>query len=234
MNRLLALAFFVCLAVSARSQGFEVLPLQESYKSQIGELIKVPVRFKNTTDKNITLIVRKASGELGSTQRTFFCFDNNCQDQKVEDYIIKVEPGQTLSALQVALESGLSARESSVRFVVFNKAQPNLGQEFTINFSVEEKPEKGNIYNSRFITLHDVYPNPVTDNATVYYKILEDNVKARILMRNILGNLVGDYELNPAETQLRLKTEDLNAGIYFYTLYLEGESVITHKLIVKK
>ena len=48
------------------------------------------------------------------------------------------------------------------------------------------------------------------------------------------GNIVGEYDLNPSETLLRIKTEDLNAGIYFYTLYLDNESVMTRKLIVKK
>lgn len=234
MMRFLVLAFFAILTVSVHGQGFEVLPLQESYKGQIGELLKVPVRFKNTSDKTITLIIRKAGGELGSTQRSFFCFDNNCLDQKVEDYILKVEPGQTLTNFQVALDAGLSAGESSVQYVVFNRSQPGQLLEFTLNYSVEEKAEKANIYDSRFITLHDVYPNPVTDNATVVYKILNDRVSARIRLHNLLGNVVADYELSPADTQLRLRVDDLSEGIYFYTLYLEGESVVTRKLIIKK
>lgn len=234
MVRFLVLAFFVILTVSVHGQGFEVLPLQESYKGQIGELLKVPVRFKNTSDKTITLIIRKAGGELGSTQRSFFCFDNNCLDQKIEDYILKVAPGQTLTNFQVALDAGLSAGESSVQYVVFNKSQPGQLLEFTLNYSVEEKSEKPNIYNSRFITLHDVYPNPVTDNATVVYKILNDRVSARIRLHNLLGNVVADYELSPADTQLLLRVDDLSEGIYFYTLYLEGESVVTRKLIIKK
>lgn len=234
MIRFLVLAFFVILTVSVHGQGFEVLPLQESYKGQIGELLKVPVRFKNTSDKTITLIIRKAGGELGSTQRSFFCFDNNCLDQKIEDYILKVEPGQTLTNFQVALDAGLSAGESSVQYVVFNKSQPGQLLEFTLNYSVEEKSEKPNIYDSRFITLHDVYPNPVTDNATVVYKILNDRVSARIRLHNLLGNVVADYELSPSDTQLRLRVDDLSEGIYFYTLYLEGESVVTRKLIIKK
>lgn len=234
MVRLLTLAFIVILAVSAHGQGFEVLPLQDSYKGQIGELLKVPVRFKNTSDKSITLIIRKSGGELGSTQRSFFCLDNNCLDQKIEDYIVRVDPGQTLSGFQIALDAGLSAGESSVQYVVFNKSLPAQLMEFTLNYTVEEKSEKPNIYDSRFITLQDVYPNPVTDNATVVYKILNDRVKARIRLHNLLGNIVADYELNPADTQLRLRVDDLSEGIYFYTLYLEGESVITRKLIIKK
>lgn len=236
MNKALLLALFLlfCAAAAVQGQGFEVLPLQDSYRGQIGEIVKVPVRFKNTTDKTITLIIRKAGGELGSTQRAFFCFDNNCLDQKIEDYIVKVDPGQTLNTFQVALDAGLAAGESSVQYVVFNRAQPGQLLEFTLNYTVEEKAEKANIYDSRFITLHDVYPNPVSDNATVVYKILNDRVKAQLRLHNLLGNVVADYDLSPQETQLRLRVDDLSEGIYFYTLYLEGESVVTRKLIIKK
>jgi hypothetical protein len=106
--------------------------------------------------------------------------------------------------------------------------------EFTVNFTVTEKPEKQSLYSSRFINLHDVYPNPVTDYAFVEYKILNEQVKAKIIMHNLLGNSVGDYPLPSSESRVRIRVEDLNAGIYFYTLYLDNEGVMTRKLIVKK
>jgi hypothetical protein len=99
---------------------------------------------------------------------------------------------------------------------------------------VEEKPSRANIYNSRQIVLYDVYPNPAVDYANVAYKISNDQLQAKILVHNILGNIIGEYSLSSLESQVRIKTEDLSAGIYFYTLYLENEGVMTRKLIVKK
>jgi hypothetical protein len=215
-------------------QGFEIAPLQESYKGSIGETIKVPLRFKNTSDKSITLIIRKVNEQIGSTQRKYFCIDNNCLDPKVEDYIIKVEPGQTVTNFFVALDAGLDQNESSLRYLAYNKSNPNQSLEVDLNFNVEEKLGKANIYSSRHITVYDVYPNPAVDHANVAYKLNNDVVQAKILVHNILGNIIEEYALSSMEPLIRINTEDLSAGIYFYTLYVENEGVMTRKLIVKK
>jgi hypothetical protein len=72
------------------------------------------------------------------------------------------------------------------------------------------------------------------DYAFVDYSLTSDRVKAKIRVHNILGNIVGEYDLTTAESLMRIKTEELTAGIYFYTLYVDNESVMTRKLIVKK
>lgn len=215
-------------------QGFEIAPLQDSYKGTIGETIKVPLRFKNTSDKSITLIIRKVNEQIGSTQKKYFCIDQNCLDSKVEDYIIKVEPGQTITNFFVALDAGLDQNESSLQYIAYNKSNPSQSLEVDLNFNVEEKLGKANIYSSRHITVYDVYPNPAVDHANVAYKLNNDAVQSKILVHNILGNIIGEYALSSMETQIRINTEDLNAGIYFYTLYVENEGVMTRKLIVKK
>ena len=217
------------------SQGFELTSLLDSYKGLIGETIKAPLRLKNTSEKPITLIIRKVNSQIGSTQKNYFCLDNSCLDQKiVDDYVLKIEPGQVLNNFQVVLEAGLVSGESSIKYLVYNKSNPAQSIEFELNFNVEEKPEKENIYSSRFITLHDVYPNPVVDQAVVDYKVMNDQIKAKIVVHNILGNIVGEYLLPSLENFVRVKTDELSAGIYFYTLYIDNEGVMTRKLIVRK
>ena len=234
MVKSLLLAISIFAATCAYGQGFEIAPLQESYKGLIGETIKVPLRFKNNSDKPISLIIRKVTEQIGSTQRKYFCIDNNCLDSKVEDYVLKVEPGQSVSNFYVALDAGLNRNESTLRYLAYNKANPNQSMEVELNFEVEEKPDKATIYNSRYITVYDVYPNPAVEEAFLDYDLASDNVNAKILVHNILGNIIGEYALSSLEKRVRIKIEDQSAGIYFYTLYVENEGVMTRKLIVKK
>jgi hypothetical protein len=234
MRNFLLLVMGMIISFGVFAQSFEVTSLQDSYNGFIGEAIKAPLRLKNTSDKAITLIIRNVDAQIGSSQRNYFCLDNNCLDHKVEDFIVKIEPGQVMNNFQVVLEAGLVSGESSLRYVAFNKYNPGQAVEFDLNFIVEEKPEKQNLYSSRFITLHDVYPNPVVDQAVVDYKMNNDQVKAKIVVHNILGNVVGEYSLPASENFVRVRTDDLSAGIYFYTLYVENEGVITRKLIVRK
>ena len=233
MARLLLVGALILMNLWASSQSFEISGLQDSYKGVIGDVIKAPIRLKNTTDKPITLIVRKVSEQIGSTQKNFYCLSGNCLDHKVEDFLIRIEPGQFFEGFQIALEGGLVPGASSVKYVAFNKFVPAHTFEFDLNFSIEEKA-KENIYQSRNIQLHDVYPNPAIDHAFVNYKVLNDRINAKIRVHNLLGNVVGEYDLGAAENFIRIRTEDLTTGIYFYTLYVDNESVMTRKLIVRK
>jgi len=227
----------ICFLIAARgltAQSFELVGLQETYRGIIGETIKVPIRFKNNSDKPITLTIRKISDEIGSTQKNFFCLDKNCGDHQTEEFSVRLEANQTLTSLQVGLEAGLAQGFSSVRYLAFNKTNLSESFEFELNFLVEEALEKEDIYVSSLIMLHDVYPNPVTDHAFVDYNLLDNQVKAKIVIHNILGNAIDDYPLPASENKVKIRAEALNSGIYFYTLYLDNEGVVTRKLIVKK
>jgi hypothetical protein len=222
------------LSYGLAAQGFEISGLQESYKGTIGDVIKAPLNFKNNGTKPLTLIIRKASSQIGTSQKNYFCQDARCLDEGVEDFIIKVEPGQTLHSLNIALEAGLVPGMSSVHYIAYSKSNPHEALEIDLNFVVEEKPEKADIYTSRTLTVQDVYPNPTSDLAFVDYKIAEDNVKCRLILHNVLGNSVGEYDLSPLETKAKIPTAEITAGIYFYTLYVNGDAVMTRKLVVKK
>ena len=217
----------------AQGQNFEITGIQENYKGLIGETIKAPIFFRNTSDKTVTLIIRKVSSEIGSTQKNYFCIDANCLDQKVEDHIVKIDPWQTLTSFNVVLEAGLVSSISSVRYIAYNKSNPSETIDIDLHFLVEEKPEKQNIYTSRHISIQDVYPNPINDHAFVDYKILNDKIKAKIIIHNILGSQVSEYSLPTLESKVKIRADELNAGIYFYTLYIDNEGVMTRKLIVK-
>ena len=234
MRKSLLVCLFISFALGAAAQSFELSGISDNTRGNIGETVKTPLRFKNLTEKPLTIIIRRLQQQIGSTQKNFFCLDNNCLDEKIEDFVLKLEPGQSVASLQIALEGGLVPGPSSVRYLAFARSNPAHSIEFEVHFTIEERPDKSNIYQSRAITVKDVYPNPSIDHAYVDYQVTSDRTKARLRIHNILGNVVGEYDLSPYETLIRIKTDELNAGIYFYTLYVDNESVMTRKLIVKK
>lgn len=234
MRIFLWLVCFILITIGVSAQSFEIGPLQEVYKGYIGETVTVPLKFTNNTDKPLTLIVRKVSSSLGGTQKSYFCPDNDCLDQAVEDVALRVEPRQSLSNFQIALEAGLANGASSARYVVFNRYNSSETFEFDLHFAVEERSAKDDIYASPHIILHDVYPNPVVDYAYVNYNMINEEIEAKIIIHNILGNPIDEYSLPSSENRVKIRAESMNAGIYFYTLYLDNEGVMTRKLIVKK
>ena len=234
MRYILWLVMFGCCTFGVYGQSFEIAPLQDVYKGYIGETVKVPLKLTNHTDKSITLIVRKVSSDLGGTQKNYFCLNNDCLDQQVQDVIVRVEPRQTLSEFSIALEAGLANGISSAKYLVFNRHNTTETMEFELHFAVEERSAKEDIFTSPHIIIHDVYPNPVVDYAYVNYNVINKEVESKIIIHNILGNPIDEYGLPSDENKVKIRAESMNAGIYFYTLYLDNEGVMTRKLIVKK
>ena len=234
MRRLLLVSFFYFLSFAVFGQGFEVTGITDNYHGNIGEVIKAPLRIKNNSDRPITLVIKRIDSQLGTTQKNYFCIDGNCLDSKVEDYQLRIEPGQTTTTLEIGLYAGIAPGFSSSKYLIYNRYNPVDSYELEMNFAVEEKKPEKNIYSSRFITVQDVYPNPVTDFAYIDYRILNDQINAKITLHNILGNVLGEYELPSLENKVKVRTETLSSGIYFYTLYIDNEAVMTRKIVVKK
>lgn len=234
MGRLLPAVFLCFASFALTAQNFEIAGLEDSYKGAVGEVIQAPVKIRNTFDKPITLVIRRVEIQIGSTQKNFFCPDNNCLDQRTDTYTVRLEPGETLERFSIGLEAGLTEGFSSVKYQVFNKANPSEVSQLDINFVVEAKQEKGHIYSSSQITIHDLYPNPVVTSARIDYDIHQEHVKAKIIIHNILGSPLSAYDLTYGQNSVKIEAEQLNTGIYFYTLYINNESVLTRKLMVKK
>lgn len=234
MRRFLLSTVLAMISQGLVAQSFEISRLDESYKGSIGETIHAPIRVKNTSDKQITLILKRADTQIGSTQKHFFCPDNNCLEQRTDSYTIKLEPGQTLQNFSIGLAAGLSEGTSTISYTLINKANPADVTHLDLNFLVEGKREKNNIYVSSAITVHDIYPNPVATTARLNYSLHSEKLKAKIIIHNILGTALLVYDLPASQTSIKIDAERFNTGMYFYTLYLNNEGIITRKLMVKK
>jgi hypothetical protein len=221
---------FTLLWASLQAQQFDVLYASESVKAGIGETVQSTLRLRNNDSKPVYLVVRKVPYSLGSTQRSLICHKDVCG----EELTLKLEPGQLVTDIQISFYSGLSPGLSTSSYVVANKYSPSEAIEFDLNFAVEEPELRRSIYTSRLITMHDVYPNPAVESAQIDYKIHETKPSYTVIVRNLLGNIVSEYPLDPAEVKLKMRTEDLNTGIYFFSLYIDNVSVMTHKMMVKK
>jgi len=90
--------WFLAMALGINAQSFEIINAPApNITGVIGETIKVPLHLKNHSDKPITLVVRRLSAEIGSTQKNYYCVGGNCMDSKIEEYVVKLNPSETQS-----------------------------------------------------------------------------------------------------------------------------------------
>lgn len=234
MQKLFILLAIITASWTVKAQSFELMDRQEIYQTGLSENLRIPLRIKNNTDKSQFYVIRKVSSDLGGTQKGYFCIDKNCLESGLEEFSKRLEPGEILSGLYYTLETGLVTGQNNIRFEFFVKGQPNDLIDYSVTIAIDEKQAKQLVFRSKEITLHDVYPNPATDQAFIDYQLHNETIKAKMVIHNILGSAMGDYELPFVETKVKIRTDELAAGIYFYTLYLDNDGVLTRKLIVRK
>lgn len=220
-------------SLTGLTQNFDLIDRQENFRTPVGETLQIPLKIKNTSDKPQFYIVLKLQSDLSSNQKAYFCLDKKCLDPSINEFSKKIEPGETIN-LNYTIEGGISPGQNSIRFQVFPKGSPQEITEYAVSVAIHEKNDKPVLFQSKDITIQDVYPNPVQDQAFIDYRIHSEDVKAKLVIHNILGKPMNEYELPFSESRVKLQTEEFTSGIYFYTLYLNNNGVLTRKLIVRK
>lgn len=93
-------------------------------------------------------------------------------------------------------------------------------------------PQEDLLFSDNSISVRKIYPNPASVAAYLDYNLLQ-NIRAKITIRNILGKVVKEYDLNRGERKIRIPTTEFDTGIYLYTLSINGQAKSSRKLIVK-
>ncbi len=118
---------------------------------------------------------------------------------------------------------------STIRYVFFNQA--NTSDSVCVNISYSAYP-LGVFNQTAKDILSGVYPNPANNKVNFEYS-LNTSEAGFIIIRNLLGTVVKSSNISNEETRLSVYTGDLPEGIYFYSMDVNGKSLITRKLIVK-
>lgn len=221
--------------ISGAGQAQELLDLQTTYATTIGDQVRIPLRLHNASDKTHVFTVRLVQKDLHSGQRGVFCLDKTCLETDVTEFTRRLEPGETLTGLSFVVEPGLLPIQNNLTFEILTKgAITPTAAEYEVSLVINEKPAKPLVFQSKEITIQDVYPNPVSDQAFIDYTLHNEHVKAKVIVHNILGMAMGEYALPHTEHRAKIDADNLTPGVYFYTLYLDNNGVLTRKIVVRK
>ncbi len=236
MKGVFSIICLFAIATVSYSQSLQVVETKYSHNVKIGDEIRTVIRLKNLSENAVHVLVRREEAQIGSSQKTYFCWDGDCEEKSVDRTYIShiIEPGQILESFSSVFETGLNETSSTIKYVFYNRDDPSDLVEVRLTYSVKEKISSGLLYKSNDIQLSDIYPNPVTDIAYVDYHITNEDTEAEIVLHNLLGSLVAKFDLNPVERELKIDTNELKPGVYFYTLYVDKEGKVTKKMLVRR
>jgi hypothetical protein len=102
--------------------------------------------------------------------------------------------------------------------------------------SIAKNKVENVLYSGDDFYVSNLYPNPADEFIQIDYSIPAHITNLKIEIRNILGNSVTTkpYVLNPENKGIKISTSNLIPGIYFHTLYLDNNALVTRKLIIKR
>ncbi len=241
LEKIVYIALFTLFGFAAGAQSLEIVNTDANQHGIIGQDLRTVIKIKNISDKPIYFSISEVKKTIGSSQKSFLCINNDCDDGNIANrsgniasYVRKLMPGETDESIVAVLESGLVRGISTISYRVFNVKRPEDYVQIEMHYEIKELSDESLLYSSKTVDLTDVYPNPVTDVAIFDYKIKNDSKEAKIIIHNVLGSVAGEYKLNPFEQQLKVSVENYNPGVYFYSLYIDNEGVATKKLVVRK
>lgn len=98
----------------------------------------------------------------------------------------------------------------------------------TIDFDATFAQSVGeNAYNNQ---VSAAYPNPAKTIVSMNYNVHSDN--AQIVLHNMLGAKVEEYQLGGLQGVAVMNVEELENGVYFYSLVVDEKVISTQKLVV--
>lgn len=243
------LAFLAVIGwVSAQSLQFELGGMIYAdgetiictYVEEWGEMVQ-HMQIRNMTNEPVNVLVAKEHVQIVEGTQNSFCW-GNCYTPEV---FVSPRP-VTVEANAVSNENDLSfhhqidpeysgdpsnfiAGTSIVRYYAY----PEFAEDQKVCIEVWFAYNADGVAENHHVSLGHAYPNPASSEVRFNYELDSNcNVEARVY--NLLGQEVMRQGLNGLQGQLVLSVADLNEGIYFCNLMVNGQALKTEKFIVKK
>lgn len=236
MRGLILTVFISVLCSIVHAQSLRITNTPENVFGKTASEIGINISIKNTTEKPIEVIFYRKSNDINSGQESYFCVGKNCYSPETQTAIETKElrPGEVYDGFKSVLNSGLGKSVSKITYCFQNAANPADEVCHTLTYHVSTLSPNDILFFDNSISVSNIYPNPIDEIAIFDYSIKDPKVKAKIILHNVLGGIIEEYPLNEHETKLKIFTKSFSPGVYFYTLNVDNQNIITKKFVIKR
>jgi len=121
---------------------------------------------------------------------------------------------------------------SIMRYTVFDAVHVTDSAYFFVEFNA------GTVgltdYTNNKISVSNPYPNPAKSQTSFNYQLPANTTNASIKIHNLLGSVVKEVQLTGQSGKVNVNVNDLNDGVYFYSVVVNNETYETKRLIVSR
>ena len=198
----------------------------------IGEFIQY-MQLRNLTSDDLNVMVEKEIVEDLEGTSNLFCW-GSCFNENV---FVSPDPVM-VPANSVTSEFALAFHVTfnpdvfgKVHMRYFAYDEDHYDQRISINV-IFNKSNVG-VQESAAVRFGQAYPNPASSMVSFDYS-LNATDKAVVAIYNLLGQEVMKQSVNSLQGRVSVSVANLNDGIYFCNLFVNGCAVKTEKFVVKK
>jgi len=195
-------------------------------------LTSVGVYCKNNGTSLLSVKVRKKEISVVAGSQNYFCW-GSCWASSVYTSPDSVDIAH--DSMSYAFTGDYKAKDhmgiTTIMYTFFDMFNPNDSVCVVVNYdcsmsAVGEIPSEN-------IEFSNAFPNPANDHVAFNYSIPPSLNDCELIIRDLVGNIVSNILITDKTGTLKIYTDKLNNGVYFYSLLVNDKPSFTRKLIVR-
>ncbi len=196
--------------------------------STVSEMVAT-LNVKNTDTVSRIVFCRKQYINIVANTTNTFCWAGSCYPANVFLSLSAdtIGPGETNPLFSAHYEPNLNAGTSIIKytFSVSHGDSAWVYIKYTSTVGIND--------NELSYTISNPYPNPSNSNVYIDYDIPVGS-EAVLQVYNICGKIEKEFVLKENNGILNINVSDLSAGVYLYSLYINGRTERTNRFIVTR
>jgi hypothetical protein len=243
MKKVLLLAILSFFGAAAFAQSYQIFydgnPVANNSAIQVicdpsTTVVTAYIACKNIGAMSVSTKTKKIihAGDTLTGTGNYFCW-GACFPPfvYVSPIALMIGPGATSNDFYADYEPRGQVGASKITYVFFDENNTNDSAAITVEWKASPTDIGQELFSK--IRFSDAYPNPANRIAFIDYELPEGLENTSVIITNLLGAKVMEIMVSRRNGTLEIPVEDLNNGIYFYTLRTKNGFAITKKLIVR-
>ena len=191
-------------------------------------------RVLNFADATANIKVKKIINDgdtLAGTLNTFWWGGTEYDANTYESDELAINSLEYDKSFQGSYFPGIVTGISTVSYEFFDVNNPENAFTITINYYANTN---GVGEETKDVIFSNAYPNPASNFVKFDYQFNDNYDNAKVVIYNLLGSEVNETLISGMNGTLTINTGEMNQGVYFYSLFVDENVVISKKLIVRR